>query len=76
MSARVKQLIENIRNLSADERALVAHCLISSLESKQDDDVDDTWAVLAENRYSDLESGIAKPASWQDIKKEIKGKDA
>ncbi len=76
MSARVKQLIENIRNLSADERALVAHCLISSLESKQDDDVDDAWAVLAENRYSDLESGITKPASWQDIKKEIKGKDA
>lgn len=41
MSAIFKQIIENIGDLTADERALVAHCLIYSLEIKHDDHVDD-----------------------------------
>lgn len=57
MSAVFKQVIESIKALSADERALVAHCLISSLESKQDEDVDVAWVELAEKRYLELESG-------------------
>jgi len=39
MSAKFKQVIENIGDLTSDERALVAHCLISSLEIKHDDSV-------------------------------------
>lgn len=75
MSAKTKQAIECIRNLSAEERALLAHCLISSLESKQDEDVDDAWASLAEKRFSELESGATKGISWQDIRREINGQD-
>ncbi len=37
MLAEFKQVIENIGDLTSDERALVAHCLISSLEVKHDD---------------------------------------
>ena len=76
MTAIFKQIIENIKELSADERALVAHCLITSLESKQDDGTDEAWAELAEKRYLELESGVVKGVSWQQIKNEVTGQDA
>jgi hypothetical protein len=46
MSAALKQVVENINNLSSGEKALVAHCLISSLEVKHDDNVDHAWGEL------------------------------
>jgi len=69
----IKQIIENTKNLSIKERALVAHCLISSLETRQDEGVDQAWADLAEKRYEDLISGQVEPVSWEDIKKDVKG---
>ena len=76
MSAVFKQVIENIRDLSPNERALVAHCLISSLESENDEGVDGEWAALVEKRYLELESGTVAGVSWEDIKNEVKGKNA
>ncbi len=72
MSAVFKQVIENIENLSSDEKALVAHCLISSLEVKHDDSVDQAWIELAQQRFSELESGSVKGVSWSEIKNKIK----
>ena len=69
MSAAFKQAIENIKDLSANEKALMAHCLISSLEVKQDEDVDEAWLKLAEKRYSELESGAVTGVSWEKIRK-------
>lgn len=71
MSAVFKQVIQNIGELSSDEKALVAHCLISSLESKHDDSVDKEWGELAEKRFLELESGAVKGLSWTDIKKQV-----
>ncbi len=73
MSAVFKQIIENIRKLLPNERALVAHCLISSLESSYDEDVDSAWAMLVGKRYLELESGTVTGVSWEDIKNEVKG---
>lgn len=71
MSAMFKQVIENIDNLSSDEKALVAHCLISSLEVQHDDSVDQAWAILAKQRLSELETGAVKGVSWDEIKNNI-----
>ncbi len=71
MSAVLKQVIENIENLSSDEKALVAHCLISSLEVKPDDSVDQAWGELAQQRYAELESGEVKGVFWREIKNNI-----
>ncbi len=68
----VKQIIKDVKGLTAHEKALIAHCLISSLETRQDDDVDTLWAELAEKRYEDLISGKVKPISWEKIKENIK----
>ena len=75
MSAAFKQVIENIKDLSPDERALVAHCLISSLESRQDEGVDEAWAELSEKRLMELKSGEVKGVFWRDIKNKLKGQD-
>ena len=72
MSAVFKQVVENIEKLSSDEKALVAHCLISSLEVKRDDSVDQAWGKLARQRFAELESGDVKGVSWNEIKSKIK----
>lgn len=69
----IKQVIEKSKHLNPKERALVAHCLISSLETTQDEGVDQAWADLAEKRYEELISGKVEPVSWEDIKKDVKG---
>ena len=72
MSSKIKQVLENIKDMSLQERAVLAHCLISSLDQTQDDGVDEAWADLAEKRFAQIESGAVKPISWQQIKSEIK----
>ena len=76
MSAKFKRVIKNIADLSSDERALVARCLISSLEIKHDDSVDEAWGELAKKRLLELESGAVKGVSWGDIKNNIKEQNA
>ncbi len=73
MSTNINQVIEEVKHLNAHERALVAHCLISSLETEQDEGVDLAWAELAEKRYAEMLSGKIKSVSWEDIKKEVQG---
>lgn len=73
MSAKLKQVIETIGELSADEKALLAHCLIASLEKAPEDGVEDAWHSLAEKRFSELESGKVKGVSWQEIRKSVQG---
>jgi len=76
MSAAFKQIVENIGNLSSDEKSLIAHCLISSLEVQHDDNVDQAWAELAQERFTELKSGKVEGISWNEIKKRIKQHDA
>ena len=73
MATKLKPVMENLKKLSADERALVAHCLISSLETQQDENVDEAWMELAEKRYAKLVSGAVRPCSWEEVKKEVRG---
>ena len=75
MSVALNQVLENIKELTADERALVAHCLIASLETKQDEGVEEAWIKLAEKRFAELESGAVKGVSWQEIKAQVKRRD-
>lgn len=73
MSAKLRQVIETIGELSSDEKALLAHCLIASLEQAPEEGVDDAWHSLAEKRFSELESGMVKGVSWQEIRKSVQG---
>jgi len=69
----ISQVMENVKDLNPKDKALVAHCLIASLESRQDEGVDEAWAELAERRYDELASGTVNAVSWDDIKSSVKG---
>jgi len=72
MSVTVSQVIEDVKSLSAKDRAFLAHCLISSLDTTLDENIDSEWANLANKRYNELKNGSVKPISWDDIKKEVR----
>jgi putative addiction module component (TIGR02574 family) len=72
MSVTVSQVIEDVKTLSAKDRAFLAHCLISSLDTTPDENIDGKWANLANKRYNELKDGSVKPISWDDIKKEVR----
>ena len=67
----VQQAIESTKCLNVKEKATLSHCLISSLETKQDEGVEQAWGELADKRFSDLITGKVEPVSWNDLKKEI-----
>ncbi len=67
----MQQAIDHIKGLSIDERALLAHCLISSLNNIQEEGVEESWIQLAEKRWAQLESGVVQAVSWAEIKKGI-----
>jgi len=69
----VRQFIENAKYLTAKEKAMVAHCLISALETRQDEDVDQAWGECAAKRFAELVSGEVNSVSWEEIKKKVKG---
>lgn len=46
MSITASQVIEDVKSLSAKERAFLARCLISSLDTTQEESVDDEWARI------------------------------
>ena len=51
---------------------MVAHCLISSLETRQDEGVDQAWCDLAQKRFAELASGEVNSVPWEEIKKKVK----
>ena len=73
MSEGFKQILENVKQLNPKERALIAHVIISSLDTVIDEEVDLAWGELAEKRYNDLLNGNVKPVTWDEIKQGIKG---
>ena len=68
----IEQIIEDAKSLSPKERALLARCLISSLEVVEDENVDEAWSELAKKRYETLKNGSVKATSWEEIKKVIR----
>lgn len=70
----IKDILESTKHLSGNDKAKLAHCLISSLDTAQDDNVDGAWAELAEERLSQLNSGAVKGVSWSEIKEQVIGK--
>ncbi len=72
MKTKIQQVIEEIKALSANERAIIAQVLINSLEEPQDEDVEQAWILETERRLAQFESGEIKAVSWEDIKQNLK----
>jgi len=70
---KMKQNIEKTKKLPAHKRALLAHLLTSILENKQNENIEDLWAELAEKRLKAIETGSVQAKSWSEIKNGLKG---
>ncbi|GAB5382099.1 MAG: hypothetical protein Alis3KO_36120 [Aliiglaciecola sp.] len=71
MSDALKMVLDNLENMTASEKALAAHCLLSSLEENPKDNVDKAWLALAESRSNSLKSDAVESVSWDQIKQQI-----
>ncbi len=72
MTKKTEYILKEALNMSPEERSIVAHCLITSLDEQESINVDNEWISLAERRLSEIESGKVEPVSWEDIKNKIK----
>ena len=68
----IKQALESTKDLSSTEKAMLAHCLISSLDTVEDPCVEEAWGVLAEKRFKELKSSSVEGMSWDELKKDIR----
>lgn len=71
MNAKLYKLLTASKELNSHERALLAHYLLSSLETHADEDVEASWLKLAEERLREYEAGKIQPVDWQEIKSKL-----
>jgi putative addiction module component (TIGR02574 family) len=62
----MKELIEQIMSLPAEQRAIVADSILRSL-NPSDPDIDSEWAQVAERRLAELRSGKVKPIPGDEV---------
>jgi len=57
MSDALKIVLENIENMSSSEKAVAAHCILSALDKKDNEDIEADWLALIESRRDKYKSG-------------------
>ncbi len=72
MISKADFILNEALSMSPAERAMLAHCLITSLDQPKDKNVDAEWIKLAQKRLADLENGSVKPVSWESIKQKVR----
>lgn len=73
MHTKSEFILNEALSMSPAERARIAHYLIHSLEEPSDENVDVEWIQLAQKRLAELEDGSVQAASWEEIKKKVRG---
>lgn len=73
MTEKTEFILGEALSMTPEDRAMIAHCLISSLEKSAEENADREWLNLAEQRLSELENNEVKPVSWNELKRRIRG---
>ncbi|MGH1432190.1 MAG: addiction module protein [Neptuniibacter sp.] len=71
MSAAFERVIDEIEELSQEEKALVAHRLLESLDTKQEQGAEQAWKDLSDQRLKSMKSGEVQGVAWKSVKKHI-----
>ncbi|NQW18411.1 MAG: addiction module protein [Chloroflexi bacterium] len=69
-----RELDNTLLGLPPKERARLAERLISSLDQESDFDAEKLWLEEAERRLDELESGLTKAVSSDDLQREVRSK--
>jgi putative addiction module component (TIGR02574 family) len=72
MTTKSEFILNEALTMSPKERARMARCLIQSLESPSNENVDEKWVELAQKRLLEMETGTVKPVSWEKIKRNVR----
>ena len=75
MSA-VDQVIEAAKNLSLEEREIVADLILESLDADTLTSIDQAWLKEAEGRFQRYRNGESTTVSMDSVLGEIRGKTA
>lgn len=71
MTREVVELFKRASNLPDSDRATLADLLIESLESEHETDVESTWLGEIERRLQELDSGVVKTVSWEQVRAKL-----
>lgn len=66
-----KELRDRALELPPDERARLAHDIISSLDGPSDQDASAAWVSEIERRVQEVRDGSVKLVSWKDVRARI-----
>ncbi|MGD9973467.1 MAG: addiction module protein [Desulfatirhabdiaceae bacterium] len=72
MTTKLDVILNEAMAMTPDERAMIARCLIYSLEESTSENVDAQWIQLAQKRFEELENGSVQPVLWEDIKNNVR----
>jgi putative addiction module component (TIGR02574 family) len=67
----LKKLFRDAFDLPESDRATLAGLLIESLEDAPDPDVEEAWAVVAERRWREIESGNVQTIPWEEVRAKL-----
>jgi len=67
MARTVKELEDEIRSLSADERMQLLRELIADLDGTMDQDVEKASLDEAERRHKELKEGLLEPVPAEEV---------
>lgn len=68
MNQELKNVLDQILNMSQENRAFIAGQLIDSLDSGKDHDIEAAWEKEIKKRIAEAEKGEAEFISWEDAK--------
>lgn len=71
MARDLKKLFRDAFELPETERATLAGLLIESLEPPPDPEIEEEWAVEAERRWREIESGGVQTIPWEEIRAKL-----
>lgn len=73
MKHGIEHILNEAMNLKPSERAIIAQQLISSI-STNEDEIEQEWLMLAEQRFNQIKSKKVKPVRWNEIKERMRNR--
>lgn len=68
MTKVMNRVIDDIQELSQDEKNNLIKFLIASMDEKHDENSENEWLELSQKRYEEIQSGQVQTQSWNEIK--------
>lgn len=71
MTKVMNRVIDDIKELSQDEKSNLIKFLIASMDEKHDENSENEWLELSQKRYEEIQSGQVQTQSWNEIKQRV-----